>query len=59
MCANWTVQHYERHDQRMLSGKVFQTEAGECLRIRAANAVNVDHSEIKFLDDERSVRPGS
>ena len=46
-------------DSRMLSGKLFQTEAAECLKPREANTVNVELLQIKFFDDDRSVRTGS
>lgn len=43
----------------MLSGKLFQTEAAECLKPRDANTVEVELLQIKFFDDDLSVRTGS
>ena len=43
----------------MLSGKLFQTEAAECLKPREANTVDVELLQIKFSNDDRSVRTGS
>ena len=46
-------------ESRMLSGKLFQTEAAECLKPRDANTVEVELLQIKFFDDDLSVRTGS
>ena len=43
----------------MLSGKLFQTEAAECLKPRDANTVEVELLQIKFFYDDLSVRTGS
>jgi len=43
----------------MLLGKLFQTEADECLKPRDANAVDTELLLIKFIYDDRRLRTGS
>ena len=44
---------------RTSSGKLFQTAGAECLKARDAKVDPTALVQIKFLDDDRRVRPGT